>query len=270
MSEKVRTKNVRRAGLVVCLLAVSLMSFASPLRADEAAEKKAADLLEKYVAATGGAEAFAKIKTRVSELTVTMPAANVEIKLTAYTEKPNKNFLLIESDAIGKVEQGCDGQVVWEKSDLTGCRIKTGNEKAMALREATLDRFVNWQNTYAKAEYRGMEDVEGKSCHKILMTPKATDADVKEDPESIYFDPDTSMIVKIATTVHSEIGELPVAMIISDYRDVDGVKLSHKMKVLAAGQEQLMTLDSVKNNVEISPDRFALPADVQQMLKKKD
>ena len=173
----------------------------------------------------------------------------------------------MESDATGKIEQGCDGKVVWEKSELTGCRIKTGAERSLILRESKLDRFVDWQEVYDKAEFVGTEEIEGRPCYKIVMTPKASD---EEGKESVYIDKETNLITKISSIMNVGAGPMPVAYVISDYKDVDGIKLSHKMKMLVAGQEQVLTIDSVKNNVDIPADRFALPEEVQELLKEAD
>ena len=136
----------------------------------------------------------------------------------------------------------------------------------MAMREATLDRFVHWKNVYDKAEYAGMEEVDGKPCHKIVMTPKAEEEE-EQDPETIYIDKETNLISKITAKIEMAGSSVPVALIVSDYKDVDGIKLSHKMKVVVAGQEQVMTIDNVKNNVDIPGDQFDLPKEVKELIK---
>jgi outer membrane lipoprotein-sorting protein len=249
------------------MLTIFVLSFAGQLCADEAAEEKAAELLDKYVVATGGKEAFGKIKNRVTEMSFELPTVNVTMKVKVYSAKPNKSYVVMKSDATGTIEQGCDGKVVWEKSELTGCRIKTGADRSLILRESKLDRFVDWQEVYDKAELVGTEEVEGRPCYKIVMTPKASDETGKE---SVYIDKETSLIAKIASVMDLGAGAMPVAYIISDYKDVGGVKLSHKMKMLVTGQEQVFTIDSVKNNVDIPADRFALPEEVQELLKETD
>lgn len=267
MYDTVRRYPAKRAGLAIGMLTIFVVAFAGQLFADEAAEKKAAELLDKYVAVTGGKEAFGKIKNRVTEMSFSMPDVNVTMKLKVCSAKPNKSHVFMESDATGKMEQGCDGKVVWEKSELTGCRIKTGSERALILRESMLDRFVDWQQVYAKAEFAGTEEVEGRPCYKIIMTPKGSD---EESKESIYIDKETHLISKISSMINMGAGPMPVAYVISDYKEVDGIKLSHKMKMLVAGQEQVLTIDSVKNNVDIPADRFALPKEVQELLKETD
>jgi hypothetical protein len=101
------------------------------------------------------------------------------------------------------------------------------------------------------------------------MTPKAADSDEPQAPEFIYFDEKTNLIAKIESTFDVTGGQFTVAQVMSDYRQVDSVKLSHKMTLIVAGQEQVLTIDSVKNNVEMPDDRFALPQEVQALLKKE-
>jgi hypothetical protein len=257
-----------RGCVVGGLLAVVGMWCAGQLYADEAAEKKAAELLQKYVEATGGEQAFAKIKNRVTEMSWVMPVSDATVKLTVYRARPNKSYMVMDSTATGKLEQGCDGTVVWEKSELTGCRIKSGQERALVILESTLDRFAHWRDAYEKAEYIGTDEVEGKSYHKIKMTPKAV-GDELPVPELVYMDGATNLITKIEGTYETAADDLLVTQLLSDYRQVDGIKLCHKLTLVVAGDEQVLTVDSVKNNVDLADDRFARPEEVQAMLKDK-
>jgi outer membrane lipoprotein-sorting protein len=268
MHGRLRSSCGKKICVAVGIWAALGIIFVQQLQADEAAEKKAAELLSQYVEATGGKAAFNKIKNRTAEMTLVMPVADTKMKLKAYFKRPNKSYLVIEAEGRGKMEQGCDGNVVWEKSELTGCRIKTGRERAVSMREATLDRFVRWKKIYDKAEFVGMEDVDGRPCYKIVMTTKAQ-GDVEPDTETVFIDTENSLISKIAMKIEAGGTTLPISLLVSDYRDVDGVKLSHKMVVVAGEQETVMTIDSVKNNVDLPDDRFELPAEVQELLGDK-
>ncbi len=46
----------------------------------------------------------------------------------------------------------------------------------------------------------------------------------------------------------------------SDYREVDGIKISFGVKELTPGQEVIIRLTELQNNVAIEDARFAKPA----------
>jgi hypothetical protein len=63
-------------------------------------------------------------------------------------------------------------------------------------------------------------------------------------------------------------GEQPVQQTLSDYRLVDGVLLRHKMVQTALGIEQIVRVESIRHNVDIPPDRFALPEAITKLVDK--
>jgi hypothetical protein len=73
---------------------------------------------------------------------------------------------------------------------------------------------------------------------------------------------------KTTTIVVSQMGELPMEVSIADYKEFDGVLMPTKLTQKVAGQELTMTVQSVKVNQEIPPDRFELPAEIKTLLNK--
>src|SRR5687767_1631044 len=81
-SRLVRPVLLALAGVGVC--------FAAPLAAQDTKDKdlpKAAEILEKYVKATGGKAAYEKVKSRIMK--GTMSVAGQTGKLTIYQKAPN-------------------------------------------------------------------------------------------------------------------------------------------------------------------------------------
>src|SRR5262249_36051553 len=107
-----------RAALGVCLLAATAGAQGLP---------KAEEVLDKYVEATGGKAAYEKIKNQVLHGTVELGGA-VKGPMVSYHAPPNKMYVEIELQGLGKIEQGTDGKVAWERSALAGARILNGAE----------------------------------------------------------------------------------------------------------------------------------------------
>jgi hypothetical protein len=108
-----------------------------------------------------------------------------------------------------------------------------------------------------------MEEIAGKSCHKIVMTPK------QGQPETRYYDAETNLLVKVDMTLELPVGTVPLENHLSDYRWVDGILLPYEVRVFVIGQERRMTVESVEHNVDLPEDRFDLPTEIQDLLAKR-
>jgi len=229
------------------------------LKAADEPLPKAETILEKYVQATGGKPAYDKIRTEVSTGTVEFVGKGVKGTMNAWRAEGNKSYVVLDIEGVGKVEEGTNGEVAWEKSALQGARIKDGEEKAVALREADVNSLNHWRDYYLKVETAGVETVADQLCYKVVLTPR------EGKPETRYFDKKTGLLVKTSQVVKSPLGEIPMEGFISDYKDVDGVLVPHKMQQKAVGQEIQITLSTVQWNREIPKNRFDLPEDVKAL-----
>ena len=179
--------------------------------------------------------------------------------MTMYHAEPVKSYMVVEIEGIGKMEEGTDGSVVWERSALKGPRIKTGEERAVSLRGAALQHDTRWRDYFTKVECTGVEPVDGHVCYRVVLTPR------DGQPETRYYDKGTSLLVRTSMIMKTEMGEIPAESSVGDYRKVDGVLVPFLVKQKVLGQEFTVTLQSVKNNVELAKDRFALPDDVKAL-----
>ncbi len=252
-------------GLTLCVfLSLVLVCFAPPgvLHAAEANLPDGELILDKYVEVTGGIEAYEKIHNRVTKVTIEIVQAGIKATITIYHAKPNKVYTQAEMDALGKMEGGTNGDVAWELSTMTGPKIKEGQERADALREAFFDKLAYWRKVYQKAECIGVEPIEGRACYKVVMTPKTG------KPQTFYFDQKTNLLVKVESIMEHQMGTIPIEVFMSDYKEIDGILFPHKAKAKVLGQERIITTESIKHNVEMPEDLFNLPEEIQALVNK--
>ena len=248
---------------ILMLAAAALFGWVGvPARAAAADEDipKAEAILDKYVEVTGGRAAYDKVQTEIVTGAMEFVGKGIKASIVAYKARPRKSYNVIEVEGIGKIEQGTDGEVAWERSAIQGPRIKEGEERASALRDAALN--APWREIYKKAETAGVETIDGRPCYKVILTPD------EGKPETRYYDKKTNLLVKGTKTVKTPMGEIPAEVILSDYKEVDGILLPLKLRQKALSQEFLIVIESVKNNVEIPKNRFDLPEDVKALVEK--
>jgi hypothetical protein len=223
---------------------------------------KAETILDKYVEVTGGKAAYAKIHSEIATGTMTLGAMGITGKLTTYQAEPNKQLVEINIEGMGKVMEGTNGDVAWGLSAMQGPRIKEGEEKAKALESARLNSEAQWRDVYKTVETAGVEQVDGKDCYKVVLTPKTG------SPVTKWYDKDSNLLVKNAATVKTAMGEISSESMLSDYRKEGDLLVPHKTVSKAMGQEFTITIDTVKHNAEIPKEKFDLPEEIQALLKK--
>ena len=242
--------------------ALILVAPAMPVLAADEALPPAATILDRYVEVTGGKSAYEKHKTEIETGTVQFAALGLKGMLSEYSAEPDKHYSTFDVEGIGKVEEGVIGGVAWENSPLNGPRIKTGEEKAQALRDAHFNAPVHWRELYPKAETTGVERVDDEDCYKVLLTP------AQGNPVTMYFGKKSGFMRKTTVVAASQFGDLAAELLASDYRDFGGVLMPVKRTEKAAGQEFTITINDVKVNQEIPAERFELPAEVKALLNQ--
>lgn len=255
----------RRASLnpVAVLFAVAgALAAPSVARAQSGDLPKAEALIERYIEVTGGKAAYEKLKSRIAKGSLEMAAQGVKGTLTIYQAAPNKMYTQTEITGIGGSEEGCDGEIAWEKSTMMGPRLKTGDEKALALRGAVFNAELHWRKFYKKAETVGIEDVNGKPAYKVEMTPNEGKTEIQ------FYDKESGLVVKSMSVLPTQMGDIPVESYMSDYREVDGVKMSHKLTQKLAMQEVVVTMEKIEHNKDIPASRFELPPEIKALFEK--
>jgi hypothetical protein len=201
------------------------------------------DILDRYVEAVGGHEAFERLTTRVmsgnlvTDLPSRQPPVHESNHFTIYAKAPGK-YLYIQESAEGTHRDGLDGETCWRQA---GAEITL---------EAYCDRTFAWlvdpQNALRMWDYFpemrvvGRRTLEGRPVYRV-------DVDDRES-HSLYFDVETALLVRLGifTELH-------------DYREVDGVLVPFEMAISRKGGCSTYVFEKIEHNVPIDDARFAVP-----------
>ncbi|MEM7260766.1 MAG: hypothetical protein AAF488_02170 [Planctomycetota bacterium] len=247
---------------------------AEPKAANEAFEK----VLDALITALGGAEALGKIENRVAEGKLSIPAQGITGKIKTVGKDPLHSMVSTEIAQLGSEREGINGDVAWHVS-LAGPRLKSASEYAQTVRMGHFDYPVqfkkNYAKLYAKIDVEKGVDFKGKKCTKITGTPpavKTASGSTKTSPvEVVYIDEATNLIHGMEFESTTQLGKLKVAITVSDYREIDGVKVAYKamQEVVGLGYKVELTTDKVEHNVKLEEGALALPPEIQKMIDKK-
>jgi len=238
-----------------------LAALAGSLAAAQALPK-AETILDRYVEVTGGKAAYQKHSHEKMTGTITIPEVGMTGNLTRYALAPDKEYSILQLGPLGKAESGFSNGVSWEKNAITGPRVKSGDEREQAAREATFNSQLEWRKLFPKAETLGSETVNGEDCYKVLVTPAAG------KPETQFYSKKSGLLLKTNATAVSQMGEVPVEVEVSDYKNFDGVLYPTRSKSKMGPQQLNITITDVSFDDPISADLFELPAEIKTLIDK--
>lgn len=254
------TGKIKKMRLFVVLIITVILSGSALLRA----EVTGAKILDDYLKATGGKAAYEKIRTIIGKSTVEMPTTGIKFDMTLYQARPNLFYSITQSAVTGKMENGFDGNIVWELSQLQGPQIKEGEERVFQINMNRMDFVYNWRNILKEARLEGEETISGEPCYKVGLV-------FKEGPVMTnYYSRKTKLVVRTKFTMEHPMGTINMELNNTEHKKYGDIIMPSKTNMKMQGMEVVVTVDDVKFNEEIPKDRFKLPAEIQALVDKKE
>jgi TPR repeat protein len=245
---------------------------------DDAALPSAETVLDKYVEVTGGQAAYAKLHTQILNGTLQVGDSTAEANpMICHKTSPGSSHCVIRFGAIESIE-ATNGQVVWSQGRFVesglNVSLKTYGEKALGLYLARFMSDGNWRDLYWKAQTAGIDYVKGQQCYKIVLTLKDPPLQFLADdlgPEiTRYYDTSSNLLVKTALIVKMPKGNIPVELLVSDYRKEGDILMPlTTVQNIPGKPPQVMTIQGVTHNAPIPSTYFALPDQVKALLTNK-
>ncbi len=249
-------------GRVSLLLIVMQMAVTAPqVRAEEqAALPSGPALVNAFVEASGGREAFAKLHNRVTRGVIRIPAAGIEGFFTSYEAEPNYRYSAMSMGAMGTSEEGCDGNTAWSYHPSTGAQIRDGEELARSVRLAHFNLPLHCEELYRSVECTGIDTLDGRPLYRVELRPP------EGAPDLWLLDQETHLIAREIRTLKGPTGDMQVTSDLTGYRAVDGILYPFLTTQTVMGTRIELSVSSIEHNAEIVADRFVLPKAVQEKL----
>jgi hypothetical protein len=233
-----------------------MLSLAALVSATPSFAQDAAQVINQYVKAAGGAKALSHIQTLTLEGTVTRAGDGKSGSYTLDTKQPNRYYselILGENHLI----EAYNGKSAWRQDGSGGTATMLGPDAAQmeALAQIANSQLVNLKKSKSLATFVGHSQVRGKDALQVEVTNIAR---VKYE---IFFDPQTHFIVKEGAGDGN-----PDAILFDDYRPENGIQLPHKIELHRGGQEfDIWTTRAVVNG-PVGERVFDLPLTSQVRL----
>jgi len=228
-----------------------------------ASAQTADDIIEKGIAAGGGREALAKVTSRATTgtMTVTTPGGDVAGTIEVLNQAPNKTQTIITLDlsamGAGKmtIDQRFDGTNGYASNSMQGETPVTSSQIDTQRNAIFPSPFLDYKERGTKIALTGKEKIEDKDAYVLLVTP------AKGPASRLWVDATTYLPVKTTTTVETAgAGTVEQTILLSDFRQVDGLTVPFKVVGSSAIQTFTVVVTKVEHNVNVDPARFAKPA----------
>jgi hypothetical protein len=153
-----------------------------------------------------------------------------------------------------------DGKEGWQIQPFGGRKdpekLSADDTKGL-VDDADIDgALVDWKAKGHRAEYLGIEDVDGTEAHKLKLTLK--NGDVK----TYWFDPDYFLEIRIRTKRTIRGAEQEFEMDLGDYEEVAGVFMpfAYEMGQPNGPKGTKLTVEKIEVNIPVDDAQFAFPA----------
>ncbi|MDX2268977.1 MAG: hypothetical protein NW208_12780 [Bryobacter sp.] len=241
-----------------------LMTFVVALGLVAAEPPKAEALMDGYIEATGGLEAYRSLKTQKVVAEIEFVGQGIKGTSTTLLADNGNSITTLDLAGIGKVLSGTKDGVSWESSAMQGTRLREGEEKIQNMRLSDLRAAANWREYTEMAEVTGEESVEGKDCWVVKSRMKG----VNNDSLS-WIDKKSGLMVKMSMKVKSQMGEIPMETFFREYRKEGGILMPVAMEQKVGPMMMKTTVKEVVSNGEVPANAFDYPEAVSALLAKK-
>jgi hypothetical protein len=208
-------------------------------------------ILEKYVAAIGGADAMKKVTSRV--MTGKILAGGSETPIDVITKAPNMR-VSITHNSTGDSFTAFDGTAGWLGSTGHAAREMSAAESAASGLDAEFYLGLRVKELFPHLRRGRPETVAGAECEILNGTAPGRPA------IRLYFDKNSGLLLRMVRYADTPMGRNPTQIDYADYRDADGVKIPFRWTLSRPNARFTIQIAEVKSNAPVDDGRFARPA----------
>lgn len=244
-----KTKNMMKTTFVLSLF---LLFTSIAVGKNAAKDPKAEKILNAFVEEIGGKKAISGIENLTCKSKLEFVESGLVLEREILETRSSQYFIKVSSPQTGEIYRGYDGKKCWEKRQAQTREI-VGSEKQSFLNSASVLRFAEWEKTLKSFEYKGIENKTGQKMHRVDVVT------IWGAKESWYFNKSNNLLAQMEEPLDLPEGTSTATTTFSDYRDVNGVKLSFVQTISMPGQNRKISFAEIKPNQEIDPNLFCGP-----------
>lgn len=209
------------------------------------------EVLDRYVAALGGADAIQKATSRVMKGSIHAGGSDTPIEVI--TKAPNKRISITHM-ANGESVTAFDGTEGWLGTTGRPPRVMSPAEAEAAGIDAEFALALRIPKMFQQVRAGRLEEINGVQCVSLFGTSPG------KAPVRFFFDSKTGLLQRLVRYGETPLGRNPTQIDYADYRDVDGVKVPFRWTLSRANGRFTIQIAEAKGNVPVDDARFAKPS----------
>jgi photosynthetic reaction center cytochrome c subunit len=214
------------------------------------ASQSADPILEKYLAAVGGAEAIRKVLTRVEKGTAAMGDRRLPIEVFAQAPDKRVSFMhLPNGDSI----TAFDGTKGWLGNPGRPPRPMGTLEAEAARLDADLYFPARLKEIFHEFKVASPEKIGDQEVTVVRALREG------KPPVNLYFEKQSGLLVRMVRYADTPLGLLPTELDYADYRDSGGVKIPFRWTIARPSGSFTIQVDHVEQNVAVDARKFVQP-----------
>ena len=216
---------------------------ASPPSADK--------IIEKYLQAMGGADAVARISTRLQKGTLTVGTAQFPVEVLI--KRPAHRVTTVRFPN-GESVTGFNAQVGWLSTPGHGVHEMSSAELDASQMDAYPQFAMDLRQIFRELRVQQQEKVDGRPTYVV--------SGIRENrpPVRLYFDQESGLLIRLLRYVDTPLGLNPAQIDYADYRQEGAVRTPFRWTVARPGGRFTIQIDQMQQNVPIDDKKFAKPA----------
>src|SRR5215831_3772698 len=233
------------------LLIAALFLASMPIAFAQTAD----DIVEKHLAALGGRAAMEKLKSRSMKgtITVSTPVGDLTGAIEILNQQPNKQRTFTQLDlsavGLGKMiqDQRFDGTSGYVIDTMQGNRDITGEQLEAMKNGSFPNPLLDYKQAGATVELSGKEKVGEREAYVLVFKPKSGPV------ARSYIDAESYLPIKqvVKINVPQVGGEVEQTTEVSNFKEVDGVKIPFQIRTTSAIQTVMVNVTQVEHNTQI-------------------
>jgi photosynthetic reaction center cytochrome c subunit len=207
-------------------------------------------LLDKYLAAIGGADALQKITSRVQKGTLTAFGGE-HFPVEIYTKAPDKRISILHLKG-GESVTAFDGKQGWLSVPGRVHRMSAAENDAARI-DADFHFALHVKSLYQKFRVDRGEKIDGHDTYLVVGQSEGL------PPLRLYFDQQSGLLLRLVRFAETPLGRNPTQIDYADYRDASGVKAPFRWTLARPGNRFTIQVEQLQQNVPVDDAKFAPP-----------
>jgi photosynthetic reaction center cytochrome c subunit len=207
-------------------------------------------ILDKYVQAVGGMPAIEKVRTRVEHGKVTFGPKQFPVDI--FVQGPDENAVVMHLPNGDNVTVS-NGQEGWSSAPGRPLREMSSSDVASARFDADPQFPADAKKVFKELRVEKEDKIGDRQDYVVIGAREG------QPPMRLYFDEQSSLLVRQVRYADSPLGLNPTQIDYSDYREQDGIKTPFRRVISQPRGGSTIQIEQMQQNAPIDKMKFAKP-----------